>query len=178
MMLHRLRTVQAATGQGPADRHGGGVKDLLRGDEPGLCGARPKGKKVLIVVAVERREPRCRMAILRDGSADPHHSFVVAHIEPGSTVATDGWRAATKASIGSTTSTNPIANERPPLQVRASAHCCQESIHIASLAKRSHVGTHQGHSPPELSQRIRFPLQPMAIEEQRPRLLPAARTRG
>ena len=78
--------------QGPADRHDRGVKDLLRGDESGLCGARPKGKKVLIVVVVERREPRCRMAILRDGSANPLHPFVVAqHIEPGSTVVTDGW---------------------------------------------------------------------------------------
>jgi hypothetical protein len=31
------------------------------------------------------------MAILRDGSANPLHLFVVADIEPGSTVVIDGW---------------------------------------------------------------------------------------
>lgn len=60
-------------------------------DGPGFRGARPKNKKVQIVVAVERSEPRCRMAILRGGSANSLCPVVLAHIEPRSTVATDGW---------------------------------------------------------------------------------------
>ncbi|MHB8190966.1 MAG: transposase, partial [Ferrimicrobium sp.] len=47
------------------------------GEEPGLRGGRQKGKKVLVGIAVERREPkgfgRCRMAILADGSAESLH---------------------------------------------------------------------------------------------------------
>jgi hypothetical protein len=94
-MLHRLRSVLVRPGR---DRLGGTVEvdeTYFGSEEPGLRGGRQKGKKVLIGIAVERKEPkgygRCRMAILGDGSASSLHPFVTAHVEPGATVVTDGW---------------------------------------------------------------------------------------
>lgn len=62
------------------------------GEEPGLSAERAKGKKVLIGVAVESRDPkgygRCRVAILADASANSPH--VPEHFEPGVTVITNG----------------------------------------------------------------------------------------
>jgi hypothetical protein len=52
----------------------------IGGEEPGLRGGRAKGKKALVGVAVEVKEPRgygrARMAILADGSATSLHPFV------------------------------------------------------------------------------------------------------
>jgi hypothetical protein len=94
-MLHRLRSVLVAPGR---DRLSGTVEvdeTFFGGEEPGLRGGRPKGKKVLVGIAVERKEPkgygRCRMAILRDGSSASLHAFVTAHLEPGATVVNDAW---------------------------------------------------------------------------------------
>ena len=56
----------------------------------------PEGKKSLVGVAVEVKEPkglgRCRMAILPNASAAALHPFVTAHVEPGATVITDAWQ--------------------------------------------------------------------------------------
>ena len=63
---------------------------VVHGPEPGLRGGRAKGKKSLVAVAVEVKEPRglgrCRMAIIPDASAASLHPFVTAHIEPGASV--------------------------------------------------------------------------------------------
>ena len=68
----------------------------IGGVEPDLPGGRAQGKKVLIGVAVEVREPkgmgRCRVAPLADASAASLHQFVTDHVEPGATVVTDGWQ--------------------------------------------------------------------------------------
>src|SRR5262250_1179852 len=94
-MLHRLRSVLVRPGR---DRLAGRVEvdeTYIGGEEPGLRGGRAKGKKALVGVAVEVREPRgygrARMAILRDGSAASLHPFVTGHVEPGATVITDAW---------------------------------------------------------------------------------------
>ena len=59
--------------------------------------ARARGKKVLTGIAVEVHEPRglgrCRMSPLADASAETLHAFVMDHVEPGSTIITDGWPA-------------------------------------------------------------------------------------
>ena len=72
-MLHRLRSVLVTPGR---DRLSGTVEvdeTYIGGEEPGLSGGRAKGKKVLVGVAIEVKEPkgfgRCRMAILADASA-------------------------------------------------------------------------------------------------------------
>jgi hypothetical protein len=95
-MLHRLRSVLVRPGR---DRLTGMVEVdeiYIGGEEPGLRGGRAKGKKVLVGVAVEIKEPqgygRCRMAILTDASTASLHPFVTAHVEPGAKVITDAWQ--------------------------------------------------------------------------------------
>ena len=68
----------------------------IGGEEPGLPGGRVRGKKVLVGVAVEVRDPqgmgRCRIAPLTDASGASLRQFVTDHVEPGATIITDGWR--------------------------------------------------------------------------------------
>lgn len=94
-MLHRLRAVLVRPGR---DRLTGTVEvdeTYFGGAEPGLRGGRQKGKKVLVGVAVELREPRgfgrCRIGVLTDASATSLGRFVTENVEPGSTLVTDGW---------------------------------------------------------------------------------------
>ena len=62
---------------------------------PGLRGGRARGKKSLVGIAVEVKEPRgigrCRVAILPDASAAALHPFVTGHFQPGARVITDAW---------------------------------------------------------------------------------------
>lgn len=95
-MLHRLRSVLVRPGR---DRLSGVVEvdeTFIGGEEAGLRGGRARGKKALVGVAVEVKQPRgygrCGMAILPDASAASLHPFVTDHIEPGTTVVTDGWQ--------------------------------------------------------------------------------------
>ena len=94
-MLHRLRSVLVRPGR---DRLSGTVEvdeTFIGGEEAGLRGGRAKGKKVLVGVAVEVRQPRgygrCRMEILADASAGSLRPFLTRHVEPGATVITDAW---------------------------------------------------------------------------------------
>ena len=94
-MLHRLRSVLVRPGR---DRLSGTVEvdeTFIGGEEAGLRGGRARGKKSLVGVAVEVRQPRgygrCRMEILPDASAGSLHPFLTRHVEPGATVITDGW---------------------------------------------------------------------------------------
>jgi len=146
-MLHRLRAVLVRPDR---DRLAGTVEvdeTYFGGQEPGLRGGRQKGKKVLVGVAVERREPkgfgRCRMAILADGSADSLHPFVTANVEPGATVVTDGWSGYNGI--------DALGYIHQPHSQRAVAARGEDvgallpGVHrVASLAKRWVLGTHQG----------------------------------
>lgn len=95
-MLHRLRSVLVRPGR---ERLAGAVQvdeTFIGGEEPGLRGGRAKGKKWLVNVAVEVKEPRgfgrCRMAPIPDATAATLRAFLVDHVEPGATVITDGWQ--------------------------------------------------------------------------------------
>ena len=95
-MLHRLRSVLVRPGR---DRLTGIVEvdeTFIGGEEPGLSGGRARGKKSLVGVAVEVKQPRgygrCRVAILADASAASLHPFVTENVEPGATVITDAWQ--------------------------------------------------------------------------------------
>ena len=142
-MLHRLRSVLVHPGR---DRLTGTVEvdeTYFGGEEPGLRGGRQKGKKVLVGVAVELREPRgfgrCRMAVLADASAASLDRFVTENVEEGSTLVTDAWP-----------SYPPAVRDRylhKPINVKRSgqpAHVVLPGVHrVASLAKRWVLG-HQG----------------------------------
>jgi transposase-like protein len=146
-MLHRLRSVLVRPGR---ERLSGVVEvdeTYMGGVEPGLRGGRAKGKKSLVVIAVERKDPkgfgRCRMAPIPDFSAETLHQFLVDHVEEGATVITDGlqsYRPATK---------DDYVHERHVVP-REEADSLLPGVHrVASLAKRWLLGTHQGAVEPD-----------------------------
>ncbi len=146
-MLHRLRAVLVRPGR---ERLSGIVEvdeTYMGGVEPGLRGGRAKGKKALVAIAVERKEPkgfgRCRMAPIEDFSADTLRRFLLDHVEEGATVVTDGLQSYRPATKGGYT------HER--LVVPASeAGSLLPGVHrVASLAKRWLLGTHQGAVEPD-----------------------------
>src|SRR6266496_3069950 len=145
--LHRLRQVLVRPGR---DRLAGVVEvdeTYIGGEEPGLPGGRAKGKKALVGVAVEVRQPRgygrFRMAILRDGSAASLHPFVTGNVEPGATVITDAWMG-----YHGITGLGYAHERRSQRAARARGEdpgALLPGVHrIASLAQRWLPGTHQG----------------------------------
>jgi transposase-like protein len=104
-MLHRLRSALVRPGR---ERLSGVVEvdeTVMGGTEAALSGGRCRGKKKsLVAVAVERKEPkgfgRCRMAPIPDASSETLRSFLLNHVEEGSTVVTDGWQAYRTATRG------------------------------------------------------------------------------
>jgi transposase-like protein len=142
-MLHRLRSVLVRPGR---ERLRGEVEvdeTYIGGEEPGLRGGRQKGKKVLVGVAVGRREPkgfgRCRMVPIPDASAVSLRSFLLENVEPGATVITDGWQSYPPA-------TKDLYVHRPLKGASGQdASKLLPGVHkVSSLAKRWLLGTHQG----------------------------------
>lgn len=146
-MLHRLRSVLVRPGR---DRLSGIVEvdeTYIGGEEPGLRGGRAKGKKSLVGVAVELKEPRgygrCRMAILADASAASLHPFVTAHVQPGATVITDAWQG--YSGIDKLGYTRDRRSQRAARARGDNPGELLPGVHrVASLAKRWLLGTHQG----------------------------------
>lgn len=146
-MLHRLRSVLVRPGR---DRLTGTVEvdeTYFGGEEPGLRGGRQKGKKVLVGVAVEMREPRglgrCRMSVLDDGSSDSLVPLVTENVEEGSTVITDGW-----PSYKGIVALGYVHEPRSQRAAKARGEDVETllpGVHcVASLAKRWLASTHQG----------------------------------
>jgi transposase-like protein len=146
-MLHRLRSVLVRPGR---ERLTGLVEvdeTFIGGEEPGLRGGRQKGKKSLVVVAVEVREPkgfgRCRMLIVPDASAASLHPFIAGHIEPGATVITDAWQG--YSGIEALGYVRDRRSQRAAKSRGEDPHGMLPGVHrIASLTKRWLLGTHQG----------------------------------
>lgn len=94
MMLQKLRRSMVRPER---DRLRGAVEvdeTYVGGVEAGLRGGRKKGKKVIVVAAVEIRglgSGRLRLSMIDDLSAASLVPFVEATVEPGSIVRTDGW---------------------------------------------------------------------------------------
>jgi transposase-like protein len=135
-MLHRLRSVCVRPGR---DRLNGRVEvdeTYIGGEEPGLRGGRQKGKKALVIVAVEQRQKgfgRARMVPVADAKAETVRAFLTDHVEPGSTVVTDGF--ASYAPALTTYSHDRIVGAKGELP----------GVHrVAALAKRWLLSTHQG----------------------------------
>jgi transposase-like protein len=141
-MLHRLRSVLVRPGR---ERLSGIVEvdeTFIGGEEPGLRGGRQKGKKTLVGVAVERREPkgfgRVRMAILPDASTESLRAFLLAHVEEGAVVISDGWQPYRGATAG------VYSHERLVVPGRDAGRLLPGVHRVASLTKRWLLGTHQG----------------------------------
>src|SRR5512135_2746427 len=71
-MLHWLRSVLVRPGRERLSRVVEVDETYIGGEEPGLRGGRVKGKKLLVDIAVERRQPRglggCQMTVLPDAT--------------------------------------------------------------------------------------------------------------
>jgi transposase-like protein len=146
-MLHRLRSVLVRPGR---ELLAGTVEvdeTYIGGEEPGLRGGRARGKKSLVGIAVEVKEPRgigrCRMAILPGASAAALHPFVTGHVQPGARVITDAWMGYHGlAELGY------VHERRSQRAARARGDDPGKllpAVHrVASLAKRWLLSTHQG----------------------------------
>jgi len=142
-MLHRYRSAMVRPGR---ERLNGDVEvdeSSFGGVKPGKRGRGAAGK-VLVVIAVEQRSPkgfgRARMQVISSVTAETLRKFLLANVEPGAAVISDG--------LGSYPGACGEDYTHRPFNLRASglpAHVPLPGVHrIASLAKRWLLGTHQG----------------------------------
>lgn len=151
-MLHRVRSVLVRPGR---ERLAGVVEvdeTYIGGEEPGLRGGRARGKKSLVGVAVELKEPkgfgRCRMAVLADASTPSLRAFLNDHVEPGATVISDGWQG--YHGIGELGYSHDRRSQRAARARGEDVGELLPAVHrVASLAKRWLLGTHQGSVDPD-----------------------------
>lgn len=140
--LHKLRRAMVRPGREMLsgrvevdESYVGGVEEETHGRET--------EKKALVVVAAEEDGKgigRIRMQMIPDASGDSLAAFVLANIEKGSTVHTDGWLGYQFLAA------NGYVHEVTVLKRSAKkAHECLPRVHlIISLLKRWLLGTHQG----------------------------------
>lgn len=146
-MLHRLRSVVVRPGRDLLKGRVEVDETYIGGEEPSLPGGRAKGKKVLTAVAVEVQGPRgigrCSMAPVRDGTSASLHAFVRAHVEPGSTIVTDGWMG--YVGLQNLGYLHERRSQRAARLQGEDPHQLLPAVHrVASLAKRWLRGAHQG----------------------------------
>jgi len=141
-MLHRFRTAMVRPGR---ERLHGSVEadeTFLGGPEPGARGRGALGK-TMVEVAVEREGRmfgRCRLQVIDDATAPTLREFLLAHVEPGSVVVTDGLPSYPPA-CGEDYTHRP----EPVGPSGQQAHELLPAVHrVASLAQRWLLGTHQG----------------------------------
>ena len=182
-MLHRLRSVLVRPGR---DLLSGTVQvdeTYIGGVEPGLAGGRAPGKKVLTGIAVEVREPRglgrCRIAPVADASAESLQGFVMDHVEPGSTIVTDGWppyQGLAHLGYEHDRRSQGAARARgdDPVKLLPAVH--RVALAGQALAPGDSPGLRRRRPSGQLSRRVRVPLQPPPLPEPWHGLLPSART--
>jgi transposase-like protein len=141
-MLHRYRTSMVRPGR---ERLQGVVEvdeTFFGGPESGRRGRGAKGK-TLVEIAVEQGDRglgRCRMQVIESIDTATIREFLLAHVEPGAAVVTDGLRTYIPACAEE--------YEHRPEPIGPSgmqAHELLPAVHrVAALAKRWLLGTHQG----------------------------------
>ena len=142
-MLHRYRTAMVRPGR---ERLSGEVEvdeTVLGGPRGGKPGRGALGKTI-VAIAVELHQPsgfgRCRLAVMPDVTATSLRAFLLANIEPGSTIISDGY-ASYPAATGSDYVHRPINVSKAGVQ----AHVVLPGVHrIAGLLKRWVLGTLHG----------------------------------
>lgn len=140
--LHRLRRAMVRPGR---DRLSGRVEvdDAYWGAETAGVRGRHVGGKTLIAVAAEENGQgigRIRMAQVPDFSAPSLNAFVLANIEPGSVVHTDGWKGYLGIEAkGYTHEVSPLRGKK-----RLAPQLLPRVHRVISLLKRWMLSTHQG----------------------------------
>ena len=151
-MLHRIRSALIRPGR---EQLAGTVEvdeTYFGGEEKGLAGGRAKGKKQMVVLAVEQNPRgglgRTRMRIIHDAKAESLRPFIADNIAQGARVITDGWngyRGIEKLGY--------IHDRRSQRAVKAAGGSIDgvlPGVHrVAALAKRWLDSTHQGSFGPK-----------------------------
>ncbi len=139
--LHKLRSVMVRPGR---EQLGGCVEvdeAYLGGTATGKRG-RGAEKKILVAVAVEDvkgRLGRVRFRCLKDASAASLIPFVCDHVQPGSEVVTDGWKAYRALSSKGYTHRHTTQSQATEAGEELLPH-----VHlVVSLLRRWLRGTHQ-----------------------------------
>lgn len=148
-MLHRFRTAMVRPGR---DRLSGTVEvdeTFVGGPEPGRPGAGALSK-TLVAIGIEYGPDgvgleRCRLQIIEDTKMPTLKQFLRDHVEPGSTVISDGHSSYIWAT--------GFDYDHQPRTISNSgklAHELLPGVHrVAALVKRWLLGTHQGGVKPE-----------------------------
>ena len=142
-MLHRYRRAMVRPGREVLTGRVEVDETFIGGEQAGPRGRGALGKS-LVAIAVELHYPRsygrARMRIIPNAEATTLREFLVATVEPGSTVVTDGW-----------SSYRPACRDwfvHEPHTVAGSGQQANEllpAVHrVAALSKRWLLGTHQG----------------------------------
>lgn len=141
LWLHKLRTAMVRPGR---DKLSGIVEvdeTLIGGKHQGKPG-RGSENKTLVLVAVEmveKRMGRIRLKLIPNASAKTLEGAVTELIEPGSTIATDGWPGYSKLKTkGYQHVVTPHTEIEPGDDPTPFVHM------VASHLKRWLLGTHQG----------------------------------
>jgi len=144
--LHKLRRAMVRPGR---ERLSGRVEvdeTYVGGHEReragGVCG-RGTTRKSLVAIAAEEDGPgtgRIRMQRINGADRANLERFIVATVEPGSVIHTDGWRGYARIeALGYPHKVTRIKQTEEP------AHEAMPRVHrVASLLKRWLLGTHQG----------------------------------
>jgi transposase-like protein len=146
-MLHRLRSVLVRPGRELLSGTVEVDETYIGGEEAGLAGGRAKGKKALVVIAVEVTQPkgfgRCRVRIIPDASGETLRGFITDTIAAGATVITDGWNG--YLGIDALGYRHDRRSQRAAQARGETIDGLLPGVHrIASLAKRWLLSTHQG----------------------------------
>ena len=142
-MLHRYRTAMVRSGR---ERLSGQVEvdeTFIGGPKSGKPGRGAFGKAI-VAVAVEQLQPkgfgRCRLAVIPNVKGPTLRAFLLANVEPGSSIISDGYSSYPPATLADYV--------HRPINVKASgvqAHLVLPGVHrVASLIKRWLLGTHHG----------------------------------
>jgi len=146
-MLHKLRSALINPDRSPLSGIVEVDETFIGGPEAGLSGGRERGKKVLVAIAVEVREPRgigrCRMKVIPDASGASLLPFVTERVAPGTRVITDGWSGYIGlAKLGFVH--EPRSQRAAKLRGEDPSQLLSAVHRVASLTKRWLFGTHQG----------------------------------
>lgn len=142
-MLHRYRCAISHAGHDLLSGHVEVDETIFGGVKRGKRGRGAAGK-VLVAVAVELLTPkgfgRCRLQIIPNAETNTLKTFMHKHIEPGSTIYTDGLPSYPGAAEAEYThqGTSIKGSGKDANEVLPGVH------RIASLVKRWLMGTHQG----------------------------------
>jgi hypothetical protein len=141
--LHKLRRAMVVPSR---DLLNGDVEvdeTFVGGEQTGLPGGRSRGKKALVLVAVECRgngAGRIRLGRIPDAGRRSLHEFITANVATGSIILTDGWPP-----YGTI---DRLGYGHKAISIRASTATASELLprvhRTASLLKRWLDGTHQG----------------------------------